>query len=294
MSVSGLLVIDKPAGMTSHDVVARLRKILKTRRIGHGGTLDPMATGLLIIGVEAGTKALQFVSSASKTYDATICLGISTATDDAEGAITAVVDASAIEDSHIEKALAAMVGEISQVPSSVSAIKVDGKRAYDIVRSGAEVELKPRHITINNIVLHDIRHAAQTISVDVTVTCSSGTYIRAIARDLGIALGVGGHLTRLRRTHSAGFTLADAHRLDEANLAPMPLRHALARFLSEIVVTHDEVPKVLNGLNLAWRWSHTTEPIMVIAEGTETLLAIGQESAGTLTYHAVFNQTLAD
>ena len=294
MSLSGLLVIDKPAGMTSHDVVARLRKILKTRRIGHGGTLDPMATGLLIIGVEAGTKALQFISAASKTYEATICLGIATDTDDADGNVTATVSASNIDDAHIESALAAMVGEISQVPSSVSAIKVDGKRAYDLVRSGADVELKPRMVTISDIVIHEIRRSVETISVDVTVVCSSGTYIRAIARDLGIALGVGGHLTRLCRTHSSGFTLDDARSLEDSGLAPIPLRQALARFLKEIVVTHDEVPKVLDGLNLPWRWSDTTEPIMVIAEGSETLLAIGQQSEGRLTYFSVFNHTLAD
>ena len=255
MSLSGLLVIDKPAGMTSHDVVARLRKILKTRRIGHGGTLDPMATGLLIIGVEAGTKALQFISAASKTYEATICLGIATDTDDADGNVTTTVSASTVDDAHIESALAAMVGEISQVPSSVSAIKVDGRRAYDLVRSGAGVELKPRTVTISDIVIHDIRRSAETISIDVTVVCSSGTYIRAIARDLGTALSVGGHLTRLRRTHCSGFTLDDARSLDEADMTPIPLRQALARFLTEIVVTRDEVPKVLNGLNLPWRWS---------------------------------------
>lgn len=294
MSVSGLLVIDKPAGMTSHDVVAKLRKILKTRRVGHAGTLDPMATGLLIIGVESGTKALQFISSASKTYEATICLGVTTDTDDADGQVVATAGVSQITDERIRSALAAMVGEIAQVPSSVSAIKVAGKRAYDLARAGEAVELKPRLITISSLDIHHIERRGECIFVSIVVSCSSGTYIRAIARDLGVALQVGGHLTALRRTLSSGFTVADAHSLDELGLEPIPLRQALKRFLTEVVVTADEVPKVLNGLNLEWRWPKSSAAVMVIAQDTDALLAIGQESAGRLTYHSVFNQALAD
>lgn len=294
MSQSGLLIIDKPAGMTSHDVVAKLRKVCKTKRVGHGGTLDPMATGLLIIGVEAGTKALQFVSSASKTYDASICLGVSTHTDDAEGDVISREDASRVSDEQIRAGLAAMVGEIDQVPSSVSAIKVDGQRAYDRVRAGENVELASRRVTLFRIDVHGIHRASDSIHVDVTVECSSGTYIRAIARDLGRELGVGGHLTSLRRTQACGYTVADARQWDEAGLEPLPLRQALTPFMSEVRVAHDELPKVFNGLNLPWIWNPVAGPVMVIDDSTDSLLAIGFESAGQLKYHSVFNQGLAD
>ncbi len=294
MSLGGLLIIDKPAGMTSHDVVAKLRKVCKTKRVGHGGTLDPMATGLLIIGVEAGTKALQYISAESKTYDATICLGISTHTDDAEGDEISRADVSAITDDQIRNGLSAMVGEIEQVPSSVSAIKVDGQRDYELVRAGETVELKSRAVTIFAIDVHSIERREGLIFVEVSVECSSGTYIRAIARDLGAALAVGGHLTALRRTHSSGFTLADSHQWDEPGLTPTPLREALRAFMGEIVVDASLTPKIFNGLNLEWTWPQTDRPVMVIESGTDRLLAIGQEVAGKLTYHSVFNQALAD
>lgn len=294
MSTSGLLIIDKPAGMTSHDVVAKLRKVCKTKRVGHGGTLDPMATGLLIIGVEAGTKALQFISAASKTYDATICLGVSTHTDDAEGDVLMRTDASQITDEQIREQLSTFVGDIDQVPSSVSAIKVDGKRAYDLVRAGEQVELKSRRVTIFSIDVHGIERSEETIAVTVTVTCSSGTYIRAIARDLGEVLGVGGHLTSLRRTHACGYTLADAHQWDEPDLRPIPLRTALTAFMSELHVDHALVPKIFNGLNVTWTGPSVEGPVMVIDESNDQLLAIGYEAEGQLRYHSVFNQGLAD
>ena len=294
MSISGLLIIDKPAGMTSHDVVAKLRKVCKTKRVGHGGTLDPMATGLLIIGVDAGTKALQFVSAASKTYDATICLGVSTHTDDAEGDVLMRKDASQITDDQIREQLSTFVGDIEQVPSSVSAIKVDGKRAYDLVRAGEEVRLKSRSVTIFSIDLHDIQHHEETISVDVTITCSSGTYIRAIARDVGQSLGVGGHLTSLRRTQACGYTLADAHQWDEPDLQPVPLRTALKAFMPEVCVEPGLVPKIFNGQNLPWAGPAIAGPVMVVDESTDQLLAIGFEAEGQLRYHSVFNQGLAD
>lgn len=294
MADSGLLIIDKPAGMTSHDVVAKLRKVCKTKRVGHGGTLDPMATGLLIIGVEAGTKALQFVSAASKTYDATIRLGMSTHTDDAQGEEVSRTDASHITDEQIRSGLAAMVGEIDQVPSSVSAIKVDGQRAYALVRAGESVELKSRRVTIFRLDVHSIDRHGELVDVAVTVECSSGTYIRAIARDLGAGLGVGGHLTSLRRTHACGFSLDDAHRWDEPGLTPLPLRQALTAFMPEIRVDDSLIPKVFNGLNLEWSWPAIAGPVMVIAAESDRLLAIGEESDRKLIYHAVFNQHLAD
>ena len=207
---SGVLLIDKPAGLTSHDVVARTRRIAGTRKVGHAGTLDPMATGLLVLGLNSSTRLLTFVVGLEKEYVATIRLGQSTDTDDAEGVITETASTSALDETAVRAALADFVGDIDQVPSTVSAIKVDGKRAYALARAGETVELKPRRVTISAIEVTGIRIAADTIDIDCVVTCSSGTYIRAIARDLGAALRVGGHLTALRRTRIGPFSVADA------------------------------------------------------------------------------------
>ncbi|MFI5888763.1 tRNA pseudouridine(55) synthase TruB [Actinoplanes sp. NPDC051513] len=222
--------------MTSHDVVARIRRLAKTRRVGHGGTLDPMATGVLIIGVNRATRLLTYVIGSSKSYTATIRLGQSTVTDDAEGEVTAVASVAGVSDEAIHAGLAAQRGEIDQVPSAVSAIKVDGKRAYKRVREGETVDLPPRRVTISRLDVLAIRRAiaappsartgrdadaeapwagpVDVIDVDIDVNCSSGTYIRAIARDLGAALGVGGHLTALRRTAVGRMTLAEAVTLE--------------------------------------------------------------------------------
>jgi tRNA pseudouridine55 synthase len=217
MSADGLVVVDKPAGMTSHDVVARIRRLAKTRRVGHGGTLDPMATGVLIIGVNRATRLLTYVIGSGKSYTATIRLGQSTITDDAEGETTAVADVAGVTDDAIRAGLAAQTGEIDQVPSAVSAIKVDGQRAYKRVRDGEAVELAARRVTIERLAVLDIRRVDEpaAIDVDIDVRCSSGTYIRAIARDLGAALGVGGHLTALRRTAVGRMTLAEAVTLEQ-------------------------------------------------------------------------------
>ena len=217
MSADGLIVVDKPAGMTSHDVVARIRRLAKTRRVGHGGTLDPMATGVLIIGVNRATRLLTYVIGSGKSYTATIRLGQSTITDDAEGETTAVADVGGVREDAIRAGLAAQTGEIDQVPSAVSAIKIDGQRAYKRVRDGETVELPSRRVTIERLDVLDIRRLDDpaVIDVDIDVTCSSGTYIRAIARDLGTALGVGGHLTALRRTAVGRMTLAEALTLEQ-------------------------------------------------------------------------------
>ncbi|GAA0800794.1 tRNA pseudouridine synthase B [Spirilliplanes yamanashiensis] len=212
--MDGLIVVDKPGGMTSHDVVARVRRLAKTRRVGHGGTLDPMATGVLIIGVNRATRLLTYVIGATKSYRATIRLGQSTLTDDAEGEVTATADASGVTDAAIAAGLAAQTGEIDQVPSAVSAIKVNGQRAYKRVREGEAVELTARRVTVSTLDVLAIRRGGH-VEVDVDVTCSSGTYIRAIARDLGAGLGVGGHLTALRRTAVGGYTLAEAATLEQ-------------------------------------------------------------------------------
>ena len=206
----GFLVVDKAGGMTSHDVVAVARKAIGTRKVGHAGTLDPMATGILVLGFGHGTRLLQYITDGDKSYSATVVLGASTVTDDREGEVLTVTDASTVSDSEIAKILSSMVGTIAQRPSSVSAVKVGGERAYDRVRAGEKFELEARTVTITQLDILAIRHLTTTTEVDIEVTCSAGTFIRAIARDLGESLGVGGHLSALRRSRVAGFTEADA------------------------------------------------------------------------------------
>jgi tRNA pseudouridine55 synthase len=247
----GIVVVDKPGGMTSHDVVARVRRFAGTKRVGHGGTLDPMATGVLVIGVERATRLLTYVIGSPKRYTATIRLGQSTITDDAEGEVTAAADAQAVPDEAIAAGLAALTGEIDQVPSSVSAIKIKGERAYKRVRAGESVELAPRRVTVSGLDLLATRRHERVTDLDVDVACSSGTYIRALARDLGAALGVGGHLTVLRRTAVGGFTLAEAKTLDELAAAPDPVNleisAAAARLLPRRDATESESRTLRHG-----------------------------------------------
>ena len=215
MITDGFIVVDKAPGMTSHDVVAVGRRALNTRKVGHAGTLDPMATGVLVLGFGNGTRLLQYITDGDKSYTATIVLGASTLTDDHEGEVTSQTDASNVEDKAIEEFLAAQVGTIDQVPTQVSAVKVDGKRAYDRVRDGEVFDLKARTVTISELKILEIRHLGKTTEVDIDVTCSAGTFIRAIARDLGAVLGVGGHLRVLRRTRVAGFPITQAISFEE-------------------------------------------------------------------------------
>ena len=217
---AGLVVVDKPAGMTSHDVVGRCRRIFATRRVGHAGTLDPMATGLLVIGVDRATKILGLLTDASKSYAATVRLGQSTTTEDAEGTLTQQISASQVTDEAIATAMAGLRGEIMQVPSTVSAVKVGGRRAYRLVREGQTVELKARPVRIDRFEMLAVRRHDELIDLDVEVDCSSGTYIRALARDLGVTLAVGGHVTALRRTRVGRFGLDQARALDD--LADQP------------------------------------------------------------------------
>ncbi|WP_309123946.1 tRNA pseudouridine(55) synthase TruB [Arthrobacter sp.] len=214
---SGLVIVDKPQGWTSHDVVGRMRRLAGTRKVGHAGTLDPMATGVLVVGVNRATRLLTYIVGTSKTYTATIRLGQSTITDDAEGEVTSEVSAEVVSSEAIRTAVAALTGSISQVPSSVSAIKVNGERAYNRVRSGEDVVLQPRPVTVHSFDISEIRRLQGGVvqDLDVTVRCSSGTYIRALARDLGAALGVGGHLTALRRTEVGPYSLDQASTLEE-------------------------------------------------------------------------------
>ncbi|CAM3089422.1 tRNA pseudouridine(55) synthase TruB [Skermania piniformis] len=210
----GLLIVDKPSGMTSHDVVSRCRRLLGTRKIGHAGTLDPMATGVLVLGVERATKLLGLLALTTKAYTATIRLGQATSTDDADGELLATTPASGVDEAAITAAVAALTGAIEQVPARVSAIKVDGRRAHARARAGEEFVLAARPVTVSRFDVLTRRDVGASIDLDVVVECSSGTYVRALARDLGAALGVGGHLTALRRTRVGPFTIDQAATLD--------------------------------------------------------------------------------
>jgi len=220
VSEAGLVIVDKPAGMTSHDVVGKCRRIFATRRVGHAGTLDPMATGVLVVGIERATKILGLLTASDKSYAATLRLGETTSTEDADGEVLQAVSASAVTDDAINSAAAALRGQIAQIPSAVSAIKVGGKRAYQLAREGRPVELAARPVRIDRFEVCDVRRSADVVDVDVEVDCSAGTYIRARARDVGESHGVGGHLTALRRTRVGRFGLDEAHTLDELSEKP--------------------------------------------------------------------------
>ena len=256
----GLLLVDKPAGMTSHDVVARARRVLSVRKVGHAGTLDPMATGLLILGVGAATRLLGHVGGHDKTYEATIRFGLSTVTDDREGEVLATTSTEQVDDDGIRQALAAQTGPLQQVPSSVSAVKVDGRRSYDRVRAGEAVELAPRSVTVHALEVHRIaRPTPDLVDVDVTVSCTAGTYIRAIARDAGADLGVGGHLTALRRTASGPFGIAGAATVEDAGAALLagggagflPLTDAARTVFPVRVLTAEETRAIGYGQRIA-------------------------------------------
>ncbi|HVV09559.1 tRNA pseudouridine(55) synthase TruB [Amycolatopsis sp.] len=237
----GLLVIDKPPGMTSHDVVARVRRIMGTRKVGHAGTLDPMATGVLVLGIERATKLLGHLALDRKTYLATLSLGAVTSTDDAEGELLSTADSgavAAVTDERIAAGIAALTGEIQQVPSAVSAVKVAGKRAYARVRAGEDVELPPRPVTVYRFDLLATRREAGQVELDAVVECSSGTYVRALARDLGKSLGIGGHLAQLRRTTVGPFTIAGARTLEQLEEKPA-LSHDLATAVATAFPRHD-------------------------------------------------------
>jgi tRNA pseudouridine55 synthase len=246
----GLVIVDKPAGMTSHDVVGRCRRIFGTRRVGHAGTLDPMATGVLVIGVDRATKILGLLTGASKSYAATIRLGQTTSTEDAEGELLQEVSTENLTEATIATAIAGLRGDIMQVPSTVSAVKVGGQRAYRLAREGQTVELAARPVRIDRFELLAIRRHDQLIDLDVEVDCSSGTYIRALARDLGDALAVGGHLTALRRTRVGRFGLDQARSLDK--LADRPqlsctLDEACLQMFARRELTAEEADAAANG-----------------------------------------------
>jgi tRNA pseudouridine55 synthase len=216
----GFVIIDKPSGITSHDVVAQLRKKFGTKRVGHAGTLDPMATGVLVIGINNATKFLQYITEGKKRYIATIRLGQSTTTDDREGDVIKTADWKSVTDEEIKEHLLSQVGTIMQKPSKVSAIKIDGERAYDLVRQGKEVDIPAREVTIHSLEIRAIKRN-EFLDIDIDVACSAGTYIRSIARDLGESLNVGGHLVALRRTEVAPFLEAECQSIENCEIRPL-------------------------------------------------------------------------
>lgn len=284
----GFVVVDKAPGMTSHDVVAIGRRALNTRKVGHAGTLDPMATGVLVLGFNNGTRLLQYITDGDKSYTATIVLGASTSTDDHEGEIISTTDASHISDEDIERILSSMIGEIMQRPTNVSAIKVDGKRAYDRARSGEEFELPARKVTISQLDILDIRHKEATTLVDIAVTCSAGTYIRAIARDLGAELHVGGHLNVLRRTRVAGFTLdqaVDIAQLKGGNFSTLNLADVARATFPLRALNNDEVKELSFGRPLA---ANSGDEIFAALSPDNRLIALLKNSLDKAKPVAVF------
>jgi tRNA pseudouridine55 synthase len=255
--ISGLAIVDKPAGWTSHQVVGRIRRLAGTRKVGHAGTLDPMATGVLLVGVEKATRLLGYLALSDKAYEATIRLGIGTITDDSEGEVITTASAAGLDNAEIEAAMAKLRGDILQVPAAVSAIKIDGVRSYRRVRAGESVELPERLVTIRRFELLGRRgvevDGVGCIDLSVAVECSSGTYIRALARDMGAALGVGGHLTTLRRTRVGAFTLDEAQTLEEAEreLRIMSLDRVVRSSFPTVTVSETQAGVIRNGRRLA-------------------------------------------
>jgi len=287
---SGLLIVDKPAGLTSHDVVARVRRLAGTRRVGHAGTLDPMATGVLVVGLEKATRLLGHLALTQKEYTATIRLGQRTDTDDADGQITGSASAAAVTADAIAAAAAGLTGEIQQVPPGISAIKVGGQRAYRLTREGAAPELAARPVTVYALDVGELRRPggpADVLDVDVTVTCSSGTYIRAIARDLGAALGTGGHLTALRRTRVGPYLARDAATLAEleTSLRVIPLAAAAAAAFPRRDLDAEEARRLGHGGRLAAGGS--PGPVAAFAPDG-SLVALLTEEGGQARPLAVF------
>ena len=284
----GFLVVDKAPAMTSHDVVAVARKALGTRKVGHAGTLDPMATGVLVLGFGNGTRLLQYITDGDKSYTATIVLGAATITDDHEGEVISEADASKITDDQIRNGLSKMVGEIQQRPSSVSAVKVDGERAYDRVRAGEVFELAARTITITALDILEIRHLGARIEIDIDVTCSAGTFIRAIARDLGTELQVGGHLCALRRTRVAGFAITQAITFEDLkaqSFKPLELSDVARATFSVRELGLDEVLELSFGRPLQ---VNSSDEIFAALSPDNRLIALLKNESGKAKPIAVF------
>ena len=288
MIENGFLVIDKDPAMTSHDVVAMGRRALGTRKVGHAGTLDPMATGVLVLGFGNGTRLLQYVTNGDKSYLATVVLGAATITDDHEGEITSTSDVTAITDADIEAELAKLRGTIAQRPSSVSAVKVDGERAHARVRAGEVFELPAREVTISKLEILEIRRVNSRIEVDIDVTCSAGTFIRAIARDCGAALGVGGHLNKLRRTRVAGFSLdrtVSVTGLKAKDFTPLSMADVARATFAVRTVSSGEATELSFGRALT---ANESAEITAAISETDEVLALLQNKEGKALPIAVF------
>jgi len=293
---SGLVIVDKPGGMTSHDVVARIRRLAHTRRVGHAGTLDPMATGVLVIGIEKATRLLGHLMLTDKTYEATIRLGQATSTDDAEGQPAGGSPATGVTREALDAGIAALTGEILQVPSSVSAIKVNGQRAYKLTRAGEAPELAARPVTVYEFRVTATRADGDFLDVDATVRCSSGTYVRALARDLGTALGTGGHLTALRRTAVGPYDIAHAHTLKELEDQSQdddpervtPLAEAAAAAFPRVDLTADDARRLAQGARLPFPAAAGDGSPIAVFDPDGTLVALVTVDGGWLRSLAVF------
>ncbi|MET7985885.1 MULTISPECIES: tRNA pseudouridine(55) synthase TruB [unclassified Streptomyces] len=291
----GLVIVDKPSGFTSHDVVAKMRGIARTRRVGHAGTLDPMATGVLVLGVEKATKLLGHLALTEKEYLGTIRLGQNTLTDDAEGDIITSTDASGVKRDAIDAGVAKLTGAIMQVPSKVSAIKINGVRSYKRAREGEDFEIPARPVTISSFAVYDIRDAVAedgtpVLDLVVSVVCSSGTYIRAIARDLGSDLGVGGHLTALRRTRVGPYKLDSARTLDQLQeeLTVMPIAEAAAAAFPRWDVDSKRARLLLNGVRLEMPDEYAGKGTVAVFDPDGQFLALVEEQKGKAKSLAVF------
>jgi tRNA pseudouridine55 synthase len=288
MAESGLIIVDKPAEWTSHDVVGKMRRVAGTRRVGHAGTLDPMATGVLVVGVEKATRLLGHLALTEKVYEATIRLGVRTSTDDAEGEVLGTAPAGQVAMEAIETGVAALTGPIMQVPPQISAIKVNGERAYKRARAGEDVELAARPVTVHGFDVTDVRVHDDVVDVDATVRCSSGTYIRSLARDLGAGLGVGGHLTYLRRTRVGPYDLSMARTIEQLteSCVILPIGEAVSAAFPRMDVTDEQARVVSHGGRLAAA-GLGAGPVGVFGPDG-TLLALAEESGRAMKPLAVF------
>ncbi|MEV7339995.1 tRNA pseudouridine(55) synthase TruB [Streptomyces sp. NPDC093544] len=291
----GLVIVDKPSGFTSHDVVAKMRGIAKTRRVGHAGTLDPMATGVLVLGVEKATKLLGHLALTEKEYLGTVRLGQNTVTDDAEGDITSSTDASGIKRDAIDAGVAKLSGDIMQVPSKVSAIKINGVRSYKRARDGEDFEIPARPVRISSFSVYDVRDAVAedgtpVLDLVVSVVCSSGTYIRALARDLGADLGVGGHLTALRRTRVGPYKLDSARTLDQLQqeLTVMPVADAATAAFPRWNVDDRRAKLLLNGVRLEMPEEYAGRGAVAVFDPAGRFLALVEDEKGKAKSLAVF------
>ncbi|MEU6370712.1 tRNA pseudouridine(55) synthase TruB [Streptomyces sp. NPDC046931] len=291
----GLVIVDKPSGFTSHDVVAKMRGIARTRRVGHAGTLDPMATGVLVLGVEKATKLLGHLALTEKEYLGTVRLGQTTVTDDAEGDVTSSTDASRITRDAIDARIAKLTGDILQVPSKVSAIKIDGVRSYKRARDGEDFEIPARPVTVSSFTVYDVRDAVAedgtpVLDLLVSVVCSSGTYIRALARDLGAGLGVGGHLTALRRTRVGPYKLESARTLDQLQqeLTVIPIAEAASAAFPRWDVDAKRARLLTNGVRLEMPGEYTGAGPVAVFDPEGRFLALVEELKGKAKSLAVF------